>query len=194
MAIKIATAPSVEILTVTEVKSQLKLDDDDHSEDALLNGLIKAARQHAEDVLTWRAFITQTWELWLDRWPDKDYIELPRPPLQSVTSIEYYGTDDAEAPFSSDDYFVDVKSEPGRVHLNYGKSWPSATLRPANGICVTFVAGYGDSASDVPEDFRRGLQLIIGHLYEHREECVIGIAVTEIPLGAKALLGGKKAY
>jgi len=194
MALKINTEPAAEPLSLMEVKDNLRLDQDAHTEDNLLNAYIKAARRHAEMVLSWRAFITQTWELWLDAWPDKNYIEIPLPPLQSISSIKYYDTDDTEATFSSSYYFVDTKSEPGRVVLNYGRSWPTTTLRPANGFCITFVAGYGDSPYDVPEEFRQGLLLIVGHFYEHREEVVAGSVIIEIPLGAKALICAEKAY
>ena len=40
------------------------------------------------------------------------------------------------------DYFVDTKSELGRGSLAYGKTWPTTTLRPTNGVVVTFTAGH----------------------------------------------------
>lgn len=158
-------------------------------EDDLLTALITAARQDCEKFQN-RRYITQTWELWLDAWPDKDFIEIPLPPLQSVSSIKYYDTEDTEATFSSDDYFVDTKSEPGRVSLNYGESWPSTTLRPANGVCVTFVAGYGDEASDVPRNIYQAILLLLGHLYENREAVsqITNVAIKELPLGTQSLL------
>lgn len=119
------------------------------SEDDLLTALITMAREYCEGFLG-RQLITATWQMWLDYWPDKDYIQILLPPLQSVTSIKYYDTADTEATMTASDYFVDTKSQPGRVSLAYGCSWPSTTLRPANGICIEFVAGYGDTAADVP--------------------------------------------
>jgi uncharacterized phiE125 gp8 family phage protein len=111
---------------VSIIKSASTLVEDDY-----LTSLIVAARRSAEKFQR-RAFITQTWELWLDKWPDKGYIQIPLPPLQSTDlSVKYYDTNDTEATFSSDNYFVDTKSEPGRVALNYGEVWPATTLRPA---------------------------------------------------------------
>lgn len=156
-------------------------------ENDLLNALITTARQYAEGFQR-KAFVTQTWELWLDAFPNKDYIKIPLPPLQSVTSVKYYDTSDTEATFSSGDYFVDTKSEPGRVALNYGETWPTTALRPANGVCVTFVAGYGDAASDVPKKVKQAMLLLIGHLYEHRESVIIGTIVAEVPMAVEALL------
>lgn len=158
------------------------------AEDDLLTALITAAREDCEDFQN-RQYITATWELWLDSWPNKDYITIPRPPLQSITSIKHYGTDNTEYTLAAADYFVDEKSEPGRVVLAYGKSWPSTTLRPANGICIEFKAGYGDDAADVPKVVKQAMLLIIGHLNENREAVLIdGGAARELPMGAQHLL------
>lgn len=162
-------------------------------EDDLLNSLITAARQYCEDYQR-RAYITQTWELWLEAFPAKNYIEIALPPLQQIADpespvITYYDTDDTEATFSSDDYFVDIKSEPGRIVLNYSKSWPSTALRPANGVCVTFVAGYGDAASDVPKKVKQAMLLLIGHLYENREVVqTTGMNAVVVPMTVDSLL------
>lgn len=156
-------------------------------ENDLLNALITAARQDCEKFQN-RAYITQTWELWLDAFPARGCIGLPLPPLASVTSIKYYDTDDTEATFSSDDYFVDTKSEPGRVCLNYGESWPSTTLRPANGVCVTFTCGYGDAGSDVPSNVKQAMLLLIAHWYENREAVITGTISSVLPVGVDRLL------
>lgn len=162
-------------------------------EDDLLNALITVARQDCEKFQR-RSYLTQTWELWLDDWPDEDHIDLPLPPVQSVTSIKYYDTSDTEATFSSDDYFVDTKSEPGRVALNYGENWPTTTLRPTNGICVTYKTGYGDERSDVPSNVKQAMLLIIGHLYENREDVVTGVVPAPIPNGAQSLLWKDRVF
>ena len=154
---------------------------------ALISALIKTAREYCQDYQN-RQYITATWELWLDDFPGGDYIKVPLPPLQSVTSITYYDTENTAVTMDTADYFVDDKSEPGRMVLAYGKSWPSVTLRPANGVCVEFVAGYGATSTYVPEMARAAMLLIIGHLYKNREQTVER-ALSEIPLGVKALLG-----
>ena len=88
------------------------------------------------------AYLPQTWDLWLDDWPCRDYISIPRPPMQSVASVKYYDTENVEHTMPATDYFVDVVSEPGRVSLGYSKLWPTETLRPANAVCVRFTAGF----------------------------------------------------
>lgn len=160
------------------------------AEDDLLTALIAVAREYAEGFQN-RAYITQTWELWLDDWPKGDRIKIPLPPLQTVNSIKYYDTANVVATMATADYFVDDKSEPGRVVLAYGESWPSTTLRPANGVCVEFDAGYGDAASDVPKRVRQAMLLLIGHWNENREAVRTAMTRGEmlpVPLGVAALL------
>jgi len=192
MALKLKTAPTVEPATLTEVKAHLRVDSSD--EDNLLNSLITSARQYCE-AFQKRSYITQTWELWLDAFPSESYINVSLPPLQSISSVKYYDTDDTEATFSSDDYFVDTKNEPGRVVLNYSKTWPSTTLRPSNGVCVEFKAGYGDAASDVPEKVKQAMLLLIGAWYEQREAITTtGLNVKEIPFAVDALLWQDRVF
>lgn len=142
-------------------------------EDTLLTRLITAARKYCENFQN-RAYITQTWYLWLDKWPE--YLEIPSPPLISVTSIKYYDTANTEATVTASDYYVDTNSEPGEIHLAYGKSWPSATLREKNGICVEFICGYGAASTSVPATVIQAILLLLSHWYENRE------ALSEKPL------------
>lgn len=139
MALQLITPPTREPLSLAETKAHLRIDGTD--EDNLIRALIPSARRYCEGFLN-RALLTQTWDLWLDAFPGKDHIDIPLPPLQSVTHIKYYDTDGTEATMDSADYIVDAVSEPGRIVLAYGESWPSTILRPAKGVVMRFVAGY----------------------------------------------------
>ena len=139
MARQLITPPTREPLSLAETKAHLRIDSTD--EDNLIRSLIFASRRYCEGFLN-RALLTQTWDLWLDAFPGEDHIDLPLPPLQSVTHIKYYDTDGTEATMDSGDYIVDAVTEPGRIVLGYGESWPSTTLRPAKGVVIRFVAGY----------------------------------------------------
>ena len=158
-----------------------------NTEDTLLTSLTTTARKYCAGFQN-RAYITQTWSLWLDNWPSGNSVRIPLPPLQKINSVKYYGTDDAEHTMSATDYFTDDKSEPGRLVLAYGKSWPSASLRPANGVCIEFDAGYGDAAADVPAEVKQAMLLLIGNWYENREATVTGIISREIEFAVRSLL------
>jgi uncharacterized phiE125 gp8 family phage protein len=118
-------------------------------------------------------------------------LRLPKPPLQSVTSIQYYDIDDNPAvTVDSSTYLVDADSWPGRIYLRDGQSWPSVTLREIGGVVIQFVAGYGD-ADDVPAPIRQAMQLILSDWYENRENTLImsGVGVLPpLPFAARKLL------
>ncbi len=157
------------------------------SDSDYISALITAARQWAEGYQN-RAYITQTWQLWLDEFPSEDYIALPLPPLQSTDfAVDYYDTAGTKATMTATDYIVDTYRQPGRVVLAYGESWPSTTLRPANGVCITFKAGYGATAASVPRRIRQAILLRLADLYENREGEIVGKAWTNT-LAAERLL------
>jgi len=185
MGLKQTTPPASEPVTLQEIKDHLRILGTD--EDALLTAMIQAAREYCEKYQN-RAYITQTWELALDQFPPEDRIRIPLPPLQSISSVKYYGTDDTEYTLPATDYQVDIHSQPGRVVLGYGKSWPSITLRPANGVIITFIAGYGTTADEVPERVKQAIKVLVGHLYENREATDIK-EFKEVPFAVHALLG-----
>jgi len=184
--------PASEPVTLEEAKSHLRVDASD--DDTLIEGLITAARQYYEDV-TRRALITQTWRLSLDRWPGGSEILLPRAPLQSVTSVVYTDSDGTATTWSSDEYAVDADSEPGRVVLGYGYSWPSATLRTSLPIQITYEAGYGD-ADDVPEKIKQAIKLLVGHWYENREGVMVaqGVSIQGLPLAIDSLVWANRVW
>src|SRR5574341_1423176 len=118
MNLRVITPPATEPVSVETVKSHLRIDLE--AEDALLDIYIAAARERGEG-LARRAFLTQTLELTVDAWPADGLLKLPRPPLQSVTSVKYLDRNGVEAPWT--DYQVDARSEPGQI---YFQSFPSA--------------------------------------------------------------------
>lgn len=147
IALKLVTPPAREPVSLALAKSHLR--GIDHADDDnIIQGLIISARRNAEGFQN-RAYLEQTWDMWLDAWLGKDCIDIKLPPLQSITSIKYYDTSDVEYTLATTEYDVDTYSEPGRVVLKSGKTWPSTTLRPSNGIVIRFVAGYATYSSTV---------------------------------------------
>jgi len=192
MALKLITPPLAEPVSLGQAKDHCRVDGD--TENSFITSLIVAAREYCEGYQR-RAYVTQTWELWLDACPDKDHITIPRPPLQTVTSVKYYGTDNVEYTMDPVDYFVDNKSEPGRLALTYMKSWPTITLRPVNAVVVEFTAGYPpvggdppDPAGNVPQMVKQAMLLLIGHWHENREAVLTGSISKEIEFAVKAIL------
>jgi uncharacterized phiE125 gp8 family phage protein len=129
----------------------------------------------------------------LDRFPSVSTIDIPLPPLQSIGSIKYYDTADSEYTLAAGDYFADTKSQPGRVSLNYDKTWPSIVLRRSNAACITFVCGYGATAASVPERIRQAILLTIGHFYENRE-AVSNLQSYPVPMAVDSLLWQDRCF
>lgn len=185
MALVISTAPATEPISTATAKSHLRVDISD--DDTLIDALVKSARGMAETI-TRRALITQTWDYILDEWPAGDEIEIPLPPLQSITHIKYKDENGDESTMTASDYIVDIKNEPGRIVLASGATWPSGTLYPVGAITIRFVAGYGVSGSSVPQPILQAMLLDVGHLYENREATVGVGNVQMLPRGIMELL------
>lgn len=183
MALVLVTPPAQEPVPLAEAKAHLRVDTAD--DDALIQALIVAAREHVEHIIR-RALVTQTWDLILDAFP-ADEIMLPRPPLQSVSSITYRLQDGTVVTLDPANYVVDTKSEPGRVVLAPGRSWPSDPLYAAGAVTVRYVAGYGDPAA-VPVAIKQAILLLVGHWYENREAVAVGHTVIQLPMTVDALL------
>lgn len=185
---KIVTAPTLEPLTVAEAKAHLRVDAAD--QDGLISSLIVAARQYAE-AFTRRAFITQTWDLFYDSFPNQDeisntqQIDLPYPPLQSVTSVKYTDLGGVVQTLDPATYIIDADG-PGRIALAYLKFWP-VFRQVANSIQIRIVAGYGPAASDVPQTIKQAMLLLIGHWFQNRE-AVGSAGMAEVPMSVKSLL------
>jgi uncharacterized phiE125 gp8 family phage protein len=186
-ALTIVTGPTLEPVTLAEIEDHLRISETSTGEeDTLLEGWITAARRYCEMVQN-RAYLHQTWALVLDDFPRADWIDLPRSPLVSVTHLKYYGTGGTATTMTAANYIVDTYNEPGRLYLAYGEIWPTETLRPANGVEVQFLCGYGSVASAVPAEVKQAIKLIVGHMYERREATDIK-EVIQVPLGADDLL------
>lgn len=190
MNLKRTSVDGVEPITLDEAKDQCYIprSDTDTTVESLLNGMITAARKVGEN-RTWRTLIDSTYEYRLDEFPE-DIIDLPKPPVTSVESVEYIDAGGTTQTVDSDNYRVDTDSEPAR--LEPVNEWPVADDR-LNAVIVTYKAGYGDdSGSSVPEDIKIALRMLIKYWYDNRDAYVINTRssgeVLEMPIGTTALL------
>jgi len=161
--IKVKTAPALEPVTVSELKTFLSLDASTY--DTMLSGYITACRQ-AIETYTGRTLITTSYQLMFDSFPD--IIELARPPVQSITSITYVDTDGVTQTLSSSLYRTDLISLFGRIEPAYGESWPSIR-NVSNAVTVEFKCGYGDAAASVPDALKVAIMSLAADMFEHRE-------------------------
>jgi len=165
MALIIKTPPAFEPVSLAEAKNYLRITDSD--DDALINSLVTAIRQKAEN-WTRRLLITQTWTLWLDSIPGGVTLTIPLSPLQSVTHIKSYDSSNTVSTFDSSNYLVDGASIPGRIGLNDGQTWPNG-LRRMNVLEIEFVTGFGDESS-VPETIKQGILQWVKLLFANKSK------------------------
>ena len=163
-------APDTDPVTPADVMNYARIEVAD--ETTLVRQLIKAATYDCEQALTWRQFVTATWTRTWDRFPGPgaffSEIELPYPPLQSVTTVKYYDSAGTQQTLATTEYDVDALSEPGRIAPAFGKTWP-ATRNQINAVEITFVAGYG-VREVVPEGIKLAISALVAFWYEHRED------------------------
>lgn len=183
MSFRRTISPASEPITLAEAKDHLRVTN--ALNDTIITTQIVAAREYAEEHCS-RAFIEQTFELYLDAFPGEE-IMLPRPPLLSVTTVQYLDTAGVQQTLPPADYKVDAISEPAELVAAYGKSWPAGRVE-RNAVVITYKAGYGTVAAAVPQPIKQAMLLLIGEMYERREEAIVGASVTPNVLSARALL------
>ncbi|MGO4479981.1 hypothetical protein AB4Z32_27505, partial [Massilia sp. 2TAF26] len=126
---------------------------------------------HAEHY-TGRAFINQAWRVTLDSFPDA--IELPHPPIATVTQLRFMPTSGTMQTLDPADYVLDASSEPGYVVPARGKAWP-ATYAEINTVSVDYTCGYGADDTAVPA----GIKLyLIAKLREQYDPAIRAEQVT----------------
>lgn len=166
---KLVTAASVTPISLTEVKTFLKLDVSDTSEDTLITMFIEAATDYAEKY-TRRDFINKTYITYRDQF--EDIIEIRRSKLQSVSFVKYYNTSNVLTTLSASIYALTDEVDYSSVFLAYNQEWPTVlTYGQLQPIQIQFVAGYGALATAVPSLLRIALLQHVVNMYENRGDC-----------------------
>ena len=169
-------------ITTAEAKAHLKVDISD--DDTLIDNLIKAATQSAEDY-TNRCFIATTLTMVGDTW--KDIYTLYKSPVSAVTKIQYYDTTNTQVVLSTSVYIVDNTSKPCRILLDEDQEFPDLADRKM-AVEAIYVVGESEDGTEVSNLIKQAILLMVGHWYQNREAVVIGRIATEIPMAAKMIL------
>jgi uncharacterized phiE125 gp8 family phage protein len=175
MRVSLVTPPAALPITLSEAKSHLRIESTFTNDDAYIRSLIFAATAQVENI-TRRKLITQTWKAFYDDWPCR--WELPYGNLQSVTHVKYTDSGDTvNTDFDEDDEFtVDTDSDPGRIVLKYGETFPGASLAEMNPIEVQFVCGYGAHTSQTITGATNASPIVVtvaGHGYSTNDDILV---------------------
>lgn len=177
------TGPAVTPVSVDEIKANSRIDHPD--DDALIGRLLNAAiaRLDGWGGIMGRCLINQVWTYSLANWP-ACHLELPFPDVSAV-SVTYYDPAAAVQTLAPSYYRLLQGEVTGILEWSDAFAGPSRQVR-SDAISISMTAGYGVAATDVPEDIRQAIILLVGHWYVNREAS--GPAMTELPFAVSALL------
>lgn len=174
-------APAAEPVMQAEAKRLLRIDHD--SEDELIDGLIRAAREEVEAACG-LALIDQGWRLCLDRLPVSGRVLLRRHPVREVLSVTVYGKDGEASLVDPAGYALDSAGRPARLHFHR----PLAPGAAMNGIEIDFAAGFGETGVEVPDLLKRAILVLVAHWYEFRASVGAGEQPVSYPPGYERLI------
>ena len=171
---KLKTPSASEPVTTALAKGHLKEDLVDATNDAYIAVLITTARKYLEEYTGYNCLV-QTWEKYLDRLPADGVIHLHKTPISEVTSVEYYASDDASeyTTLEATAYQADIIS--GKVRIDDAPTIGDKL----NAIKVTFKAGSA-SADSVNEIAKHAILLLVGSMYENRQDEVTGTITSKL--------------
>lgn len=175
---KITVGPDALPISLARVKEHVRVDGT--GDDNLLTLYLAAAVSQAESI-TNRQLLQATRTLTLDQFPDSgEAIELPYPPLQSVSSVSYVDVNgDTQTLVPGDDYTLDNASDVTPALLwPVDSDWPATKSDTPAAVTIVYVCGWTQSGSpavaDLPEAVEQWLLLRAAGLYGQRENVAMG--------------------
>jgi uncharacterized phiE125 gp8 family phage protein len=184
MPLILTAGPSAEPISLAEAKAHCRVDTE--AEDMLIASLILAARMHIERSLD-VALVEQSWSLYLDAWPARDWLKLPLAPVISLDAVRLYSPTDTNVTLDPSLFFLDGAGGRPRLVRRDAQAWPLPG-RNANGIEIAFTAGYGPTPDDVPMPIRLAIKMLVAHWYEAREPVLPGEEANALPMGVASLI------
>jgi uncharacterized phiE125 gp8 family phage protein len=147
-------APAFEPVSVAEAKQYIRVE---HThDDRLIADLIVAARMHAEDYMR-ISLLSQTWKLVIGSEDAAGGVELPRGPVQSISSVAIRLADNSELTLASEHYHYEQAAGRLCIHTSY----TGASTE------ISYVCGYGDVLA-IPAAIRLGILSHVAVLYDSR--------------------------
>lgn len=166
-------------ITLADIKKHLRIEFDDDND--YITDLAWVAYRWIED----EADITisqTTYQLVLDGFTNR--ITFPKPPLQSITSVQYFDTANQSQTLTEGTDFYLLQPTRHPAYIEPVTCFPSTKQRP-EAVTITYVAGY----TTVPDTVLHLERLLTAHLYENREAEIAGTITTTLKVGLDRLIG-----
>jgi len=180
------TAPAAEALPVAALRGHLRLASgfdgpDDAAETAALTGFLRAAIATIE-ARTGKVLLKRRFRMQLDDWRDRLGQSLPLAPVHSVEKIEIDDGSGTVTVLAAEGWRL-VPDGQRPVILPTGVILPHVPRRGS--VTVTFVAGFGDTWTQVPADLAQAVILLAARYYDDRSQDGLRQA---LPFGVSALI------
>jgi len=168
------------IITVADLKAHLRVT---HTqEDTLISALRSAAISWVEEhcniklgSYTARGYL-----------PDWRVAYFPIGPVTAITEVKYQTTADKDyttdlTTLGTTLWYTDEITQPARIAF---RDYPTTYDYALTPVVITFTAGY----TTMPAPVLQAIRLLVAHMYENRQEEVIGTITTRLKFGLEALL------
>ena len=176
----VTTPPASLPVTLQEFKDYARIDIDD--DDDLCTALLTAATDITQ-AETERSLITRTMTAHYKYW--SLLLEIPYPPVASVTSVAYIDADDVLQTIGASNYYVITGGAPNLIQFKDTYSFPTLSDRVAP-IRVVFVTG--TASASVPPQAKQAIKYLAKHFYDLREVIAIGTISTVIQRTYRSLI------
>lgn len=154
--------PTVEPVSLAEMKAHLRLDGSD--EDDLVSALVVAARVRIE-LHTRLTLISQRWRYALSGWPGGSRVRLPFQPVLAIDAVRVSNESGPATVLAPLQYRLDEDGDVARLVVAPGA--PDAEGKVPR-IEIDVTCGFGASADKVPEPLRLAIRRLAGFWFEHR--------------------------
>ena len=184
--LELTNAPTNELITTAEAKTHLRIDSSFTDDDTYIDGLIVAAREIVE-AHTRKKWAQAEYDYWLDEFPASDILAIQDVGYIRTIAVQYYDPTGVLQTFSTGNYNLQGSTTPPRLWLKDNASWPE-TRTDGPGVQISITVGYTYvTGNATPAPIIAAMKLIIGHLYENRQDVVDRIQYT-MPQGAAYLI------
>jgi uncharacterized phiE125 gp8 family phage protein len=183
-SLRLVTGPATEPLTLADeiIHSRINLGSPaDTDEQTYIESLFVAARRAVEDAI-FKPIGVQEFEFGLPCFPWGFALEMPKPPLVAITSINYTKQDGMVVPLHdvnlspaliSTIFTVEAGSTPGKLFLKWDQGWPSDSLANGYPVKIRFTAGI-DATLPENANVMQLLRFAFAHYYDNREPVTDG--------------------
>jgi uncharacterized phiE125 gp8 family phage protein len=177
-------APAVDPVTLAEAKLWARIDHSAHDE--MVSSMLAGAIAHLDGYtgMLGRCIINQTWKQKFHDW-SRD-LRLPFPDVSTITSVKYFDATNAEQTVSSSLYELLEDERGSFVRMTGDFTDPAIYDERSDAVSVTFVAGYGAAAENVPDAIKAAIKMLVAHWYD--QPAAAEQPMTEIPFGVTAMI------